>query len=90
MKWVLCGLTFALAVALAIATAAIRAGNTLVKQGIEEDYKRIDWRWTELQRLRVVAINEVTPERLAAQLRELTDPVPPPAAVSTEEATPWQ
>jgi len=87
MKWVLCGLTFALAVALAIATAAIRSGNTLAKHQIAEESRRIEWRQTELTRLSIVALNEVTPERLAKQLRELIEPE---SAATTAEATPWQ
>ena len=90
MKWVLCGITFALAVGLAIATAAIRAGNTLVKRQIEQDIQRVVYRGVELQRLRVIAINEVTPERLAVQLRELSDPPLQAAPVQSGEAASWQ
>jgi len=90
MKWLLCGLTFALAVGLAIATAAIRAGTTLTKQQIAEEHKRIAWRDIELKRLSVMALSEVTPERLAVQLRELIEPVPQPSPVRTGEAASWQ
>jgi hypothetical protein len=87
MKWLLCGLTFALAVGLAIATAAIRAGNTLVKRQIEEERERIEWRRVERQRLHVLALNEVTPERLAQQLRALAEPA---STAAPAEASPWQ
>ena len=66
MRWVLCGVAFALAVCLAIATAAIRAGNTVDRQLLERDYRAI-----ELRRLSALAVEATSPEQLAETLREL-------------------
>ncbi len=86
MKWVLCGITFALAVVLAIGTAAIRAGNIHLRQQLEREYRGIEARTVELNRLSVQAMGQVTPERLAVRLRALIEPERP---VTAETAT-WQ
>ncbi|MGE3174772.1 MAG: hypothetical protein AB7O97_19235 [Planctomycetota bacterium] len=97
MKWLLCGLTFALAVGLAVATAAIRAGNIRLRQQLERDYRRIEARAIELRRLQVLAIDQVTPERLAGELRALLRPAAgqdasaaAAAATGGQEAVSWQ
>lgn len=71
MRWALCGLAFALAVCLAIATAAIRAGNTVDRQLLERDYRAIELRVVELRRLSALAVEATSPEQLAETLREL-------------------
>ena len=76
MKWILCGLTFALAVALAVGTAAIRAGNVQLRRDLERDYRGIEARKIMLRRLSVLAVEQVTPERLVVLLRSLMDPAP--------------
>ena len=76
MKWALCGLSFALAVVLAIATAAIRADNVHSRQRLERDRNGIELRRMELQRLSVQAIERATPERLAQSLRALLQKQP--------------
>jgi hypothetical protein len=86
MRWVLCGLTFALTVALAIGTAAIRAENIRLRHRLDREYRAIEARAIELQRLSVQAVELVTPERLAASLRAL---VRGPAR-APKEAAPWQ
>lgn len=91
MKWALCGLTFALAVVLAIGTAAIRAGNIHLRKQLEREYRGIEARAVELGRLSVQALDQVTPERLAVTLRELLEPAAHGAArSSTLEAASWQ
>jgi len=74
MRWVLCGISFALAVALAIGTAAIRADNIRERHRLERELLRIQARQLELQRLSVQALERATPERLAANLRVLMKP----------------
>ena len=65
MRWVIAGLLFALAVSLAIATAAIRAGNVVRRRQIEDTYRKVDHRTVERQRLRVAVLEAASPERLA-------------------------
>jgi hypothetical protein len=71
MKWMLCGLSFALAVALAIGTTAIRADNVHARQRLEREWNGLLLRRMELQRLSVQSIERATPERLASSLRTL-------------------
>ncbi len=89
MKWALCGLTFALAVVLAIGTAAIRAGNIHLRQQLERDYRAIEARAVELGRLSAQALDQVTPERLAGALRHLIDVESERPKAAAVEA-PWQ
>lgn len=89
MRWVLCGLTFAMAVTLAIGTAAIRAGNVRLMRRIHDQCHAIALRQIELDRLQVLAATQVTPERLVEVLRTLVDPTPPAAAPVAEDAS-WQ
>ena len=71
MKWVLAGLAFALAVGLAIGTAAIRAENTRERYRLEIEYRMVQDRVLEARRLAVATLQDGTPEKLAAALREL-------------------
>ena len=71
IKWILCGLSFALAVALAIGTTAIRAANVHARQRLQREWNGIVLRRMELQRLSVQSIERATPERLAQSLRAL-------------------
>ena len=71
MKWMLCGLSFALAVALAIGTTAIRADIVHARQQLAREWNGIVLRRMELQRLSVQSIERATPERLASSLRTL-------------------
>jgi hypothetical protein len=73
MKWVLCGLAFALAVVLAIATTAIRADNVHARERLAREWNCIVLRRMELQRLSVQSIERATPERLALNLRRLLE-----------------
>jgi uncharacterized membrane-anchored protein YhcB (DUF1043 family) len=86
MRWVLCALLFALAVALAIGTVAIRAENIRLRHRLELDFRQLEARRVELHRLSVQAVESVTPERLAASLRALLRAPRPVAA----EGAPWQ
>lgn len=96
MRWALCGLTFALAVTLAVGTAAIRAGNIRLRHELERQYRAIDMREVELRRLSVLAVEQQTPERLADLLRLLIEAPPASAAggataeAATTEALSWQ
>jgi len=65
MRWLLAGLLFALAVTLAIGTAAIRAENVLLRHQVERDHRAVHDRVVELRRLTVERLAEATPERLA-------------------------
>lgn len=69
MRWMLAGLAFALAVGLAIATAAIRADNTRMRLRIQAGFDGIRDRHVERQRLLVRAQEQAAPDRLAAQVR---------------------
>lgn len=68
MRWLLAGLLFALAVALAIGTVAIRAGNAALRHDVELCYHDIQDRIVELRRLSVERAEAATPEHLAAAL----------------------
>ncbi len=65
MRWLLAGLLFALAVALAIGTAAIRAENAHYRHAVELTYRDIQDRIVELRRLSVNRLEEASLERLA-------------------------
>jgi len=69
MKWLLAGLAFALAIGLAVGTAAIRAENTRQRQRLERQCHAIQDRVAELTRLSIRALQQATPERMAASLR---------------------
>jgi hypothetical protein len=73
MKWLLAGLLFALAIALAIGTAALRADNVRMRHRVELAIQAAEDRIVEFTRLSVERLAEATPERLAkahwAQLR---------------------
>ena len=66
MKWVLAGLLFALAVALAIFTAALRADNVRCRHRVELARQAVWDRHIEYTRLSVERLQEASPERLAA------------------------
>jgi uncharacterized membrane-anchored protein YhcB (DUF1043 family) len=68
MKWLLAGLLFALAVALAIGTVAIRAGNAALRHEVERTYRDIQDRMGELERLSLERAETATPEYLAAAM----------------------
>ncbi len=65
MRWLLAGLLFALAVALAIGTAAIRAENAHCRRRVDQALRDIDDRRVELTRLSVERLEAATPEKLA-------------------------
>jgi uncharacterized membrane-anchored protein YhcB (DUF1043 family) len=65
MRWVLAGLLFALAVGLAIGTAALRADNARCRHRVEQTYREVWDRVVEHRRLAVERLREATPERLA-------------------------
>jgi hypothetical protein len=87
MKWVLCGITFALSVALAVGTASYRAGNTKMRLQIEREYRSIEARRIEVRRLSLAAAERATPERLCDRLRDV---LRASGAVAPKEPTPWQ
>lgn len=66
MRWLLAGLLFALAVAMAIGTAAIRAENSLRRHAAERLFREVQDRKVELDRLSVLLLEAASPERLAA------------------------
>ncbi len=51
MKWLIAGLLFALAVGLAVGTAGIRAENVVARRNVEQQYRAINDRQKELDRL---------------------------------------
>ena len=69
MRWALAGLLFALAVGLAIGTAALRAVNARARCRVENEYSAVFDRVVELRRLSIDRLAEATPERLAAAHR---------------------
>lgn len=71
MRWMLAGILFALSVGLAIGTVAIRADNVRCRRQLEREYWVIQDGALEAQRLSLRALQEATPERLAAKLRLL-------------------
>ncbi len=66
MKWALAGLSFALAVGLAITTAALRADNARCRHHVERAFQQVWDRFIEYRRLSVERLAQATPERLAA------------------------
>jgi hypothetical protein len=66
MKWGLAGLLFALAVGLAIATAALRADNARCRHHVERAYRDVWDRVVEYRRLAVEQLKAASPERLSA------------------------
>ena len=67
MRWLLAGLLFALAVGLAIGTAAIRADNARYRYAVEQLRSDVLDRKVELERLRLERLESSSPERLAAE-----------------------
>jgi len=65
MRWMLAGLSFALAVGMAIGTAAIRAENAIRRHAVEQAYRDVRDRQIELLRLSVEHLSEAASERLA-------------------------
>lgn len=65
MRWLLAGLLFALAVALAIGTAALRADNVRFRHRVEREFQAVKDRVVEFRRLSVERLAEASPERLA-------------------------
>ena len=65
MKWALAGLLFALAVVLAIGTAAMRAENVRRRHAVERAYREVQDRIVELGRLQIDRLKDASPERLA-------------------------
>ncbi|MFT4840194.1 MAG: hypothetical protein ACI8UD_001207 [Planctomycetota bacterium] len=70
MKWLIAGLLFALAVGLAVGTAAIRATNVVVRRNVETQYRAINDRQKEYDRLWFLRLKSVSPERLAEMHNE--------------------
>lgn len=68
MRWLLAGLSFAMAVALAVGTAAVRVENAHYRRAAELAYRDCVDRWMELRRLAVERLEEGKPERLAERL----------------------
>jgi hypothetical protein len=66
MRWALAGLLFALAVALAVVTAALRADNARARHRVELQLQAAWDRVAEYTRLSVDKLAQATPERLAA------------------------
>lgn len=87
MKWALCGLTFALCVALAVATASFRATNLRLRSELELQYRSLEAHDIELRRLSLLAAEQATPERLCEQLRALLQKGGP---VRPQESASWQ
>lgn len=69
MRWVLAGLLFALAVGLAIGTAALRADNARCRHRVEQSYREVWDRVVEHRRLSIERLRNATPERLAVAHR---------------------
>lgn len=65
MKWAMAGLLFALAVVLAIGTAAMRAENMRRRHAIERAYTQVWDRHIEFERLDLERLRDASPERLA-------------------------
>ncbi len=65
MKWFLAGLLFAIAVVMAIGTAAMRAENVRRRHGVERAYREVQDRMVELRRLEIDRLKDASPERLA-------------------------
>lgn len=69
MRWMLAGLLFAMAVALAVGTVAIRSDNVHCRRQLEADYRALQDRVVEARRASIRLLQESTPDRLAAALR---------------------
>jgi hypothetical protein len=65
MRWMIAGLLFALAVSLAIATAALRADNVCARRVLEQRYRGVWTQMVEFKRLSVQQLESVAPEELA-------------------------
>lgn len=65
MRWMIAGLLFALAVSLAIATAALRADNVCARRALEQRYRGVWTQMVEFKRLSVQQLESVAPEELA-------------------------
>ncbi|MAD34718.1 MAG: hypothetical protein CMJ88_13315 [Planctomycetes bacterium] len=65
MRWMIAGLLFALAVTLAIATAALRADNVRARRELEQRYRRVRTQIVEFKRLSVQQLESVSPDELA-------------------------
>lgn len=65
MRWAIAALLFALAVTLAIGTAAIRASNVRARHRIEQGYRAVQDRIVELRRLSLERLDSASPQRLA-------------------------
>jgi hypothetical protein len=66
MRWMLAGLLFALAVSLAVFTAALRAENSRSRHRVERAYREVWDRVVEFKRLSIEKLSEASPQRLAA------------------------
>jgi len=66
MRWLIAGLLFALAVTLAIGTAAIHAENVCARRRIEHRFLRVEDRIVEFERLSLQQVEAASPQRLAA------------------------
>lgn len=65
MRWAIAGLLFALTVALAIATAALRADNVHARKRIERSVRSLADRQVELTRLSMQKLDTATPQHLS-------------------------
>lgn len=65
MRWVLAGIAFALAVVMAIGTAALRAENTRRRHEVERQMRATWDRVVEYRRLSVAQLEEASAEHLA-------------------------
>ena len=70
MRWLIAGLCFALAVSLTIATAAIRAQNTVERRSVQRVYDDVQDRGKDLSRLGYEGLEAASPERLAQLHRD--------------------
>lgn len=65
MRWLLAGLLFALAVGMAVGTAAIRAENAIRRNAVEWLYRDVSDRIVEFRRLSIDQLDAASPEQLA-------------------------
>ncbi len=65
MRWILAGIAFALAMVMAIGTAALRAENTRRRHDVELRMRATWDRVVEYRRLSVAQLEEATAEHLA-------------------------
>lgn len=65
MKWALAGIAFALAVVMAIGTAALRAENTRRRHEVEQQLRATWDRVVEYRRLSVAQLDGASAEHLA-------------------------